>query len=301
MTAPTTTTALAVREAPQAQALMRPIASPAAFLEAIADTHAMIREALKPGVDFGVIQGTGDKSVLLKPGAEKLTVAFGCRAHLVVVEQHVDHDRVVAYSYWDKKARERKESTSLGLYRYVVRCELTRPDGTIVGEGVGSCSTLESKYVSRPRDSENTVLKMASKRAHVAAVLAAFALSEAFTQDIDDAGDVDESEPERAPRMQTRREAERAAAPTVDGDYEEAPKPARITREQGAEIVRLCNALAIGDTREDRAAYLSSSPGLSSPTTGPEADEVIAELRRRVAALDARETAASAEDLTPPH
>jgi hypothetical protein len=42
------------------------------------------------------------------------------------------------------------------------------------------------KYVDRPRECENTALKMAEKRAHVGAVLNAFGLSEQFTQDVED-------------------------------------------------------------------------------------------------------------------
>ena len=59
--------------------------------------------------------------------------------------------------------------TSLGLYRYVVLCEIVeRASGDVVGNFTGSCSSMESKYIDRPRDSENTILKMAEKRALVA-------------------------------------------------------------------------------------------------------------------------------------
>src|SRR5690606_11474960 len=75
--------------------------------------------------------------------------------------------------------------TSLGLYRYVYKCRIVR-NGQTIAEGVGTCSTLESKYIDRPRDCENTVCKMAQKRAFVAATLHAFGLSDRFTQDIED-------------------------------------------------------------------------------------------------------------------
>src|SRR5690606_10620038 len=58
--------------------------------------------------------------------------------------------------------------------------------GVVIGEGVGSCSTMESKYIDRPRDCENTALKMAKKRAYVDATLTTFGLSDQFTQDVED-------------------------------------------------------------------------------------------------------------------
>lgn len=172
-------TAIAI--APKQQ-IMRPIASPADVLGALDETHALIRGALKEGTDYGTVPGTRGKPTLLKPGAEKLVIAFGCRALYTIVEQEIAHDKVVKYVH---KYNGQKES--IGLYRYVIRCQLQRPDGQIVGDGLGSCSTLESKYIDRPRDCENTALKMAEKRALVAATLGAFGLSDAFTQDMEDA------------------------------------------------------------------------------------------------------------------
>jgi len=85
------------------------------------------------------------------------------------------------------KGWEEDRGISYGLYRYVVECEIVaRELGIVVGSCVGSCSTMESKYVDRPRDSENTVLQMAEKRAHVAATRITFGLSDQFTQDVED-------------------------------------------------------------------------------------------------------------------
>lgn len=83
-----------------------------------------------------------------------------------------------------------QEGFSLGLYRYVVKCRLVnRATGEMVGEGIASCSTLESKYIDRPRDCENTVLQMAEKRAMVRAVRTTLGLSDQFTQDIEERQD----------------------------------------------------------------------------------------------------------------
>jgi hypothetical protein len=187
------TTALvpAAAAAPLARpGLLRPVVRPVELIESHKEAAGVIREALEDGRDYGAIPGAGPKKVLLKPGAERLCVAFGLRPAYDVVSYEADHDRTVAY--YD---RRKGDSTSVGLYRYVIRCRLER-DGTIVGEGIGSCSTMEQKYVSRPRDSENTVLKMAKKRALVDAVLGALSLSDRFTQDVGD----DEEEQADAPR-----------------------------------------------------------------------------------------------------
>jgi len=190
--ADTTSTALAVTApvtAVQRHGLIRPVVKPVELIEAHKEAAAVIREALEDGRDYGRIPGAGDRKVLLKAGAERLSVAFGLRPVLSIISQEADHDREVHYL-----DRWKKPATSTGLYRYVVKCQLER-DGVVVGEGIGSCSTMEQKYVSRPRDCENTVLKMAKKRAHVDAVLSTLSLSDRFTQDIVD----DEAEPEQAP------------------------------------------------------------------------------------------------------
>lgn len=168
---------------------LRPVVSPAALIEAHKEAADVLRSALEDGRDYGAIPGAGPKKVLLKPGAERLCVAFGLQPVYSLLSSETDHDREVTFN-----DRKRGSSTSTGLYRYVVKCQLTR-DGVVVGEGIGSCSTMEQKYVSRPRDSENTVLKMAKKRALVDAVLGTLSLSDRFTQDVGD----DEVDPVDAP------------------------------------------------------------------------------------------------------
>jgi hypothetical protein len=179
--------------------LVRPIAKPAALVEAHKEVSALITSALEKDRDYGTVPGT-NKPTLLKPGAERLALAFGAVPKYAIIEQEREHDRVVPWTkqkkVWANKFKGDREFTlqaesgeSLGLYRYVVRCTLIQRETDIVlGEGIASCSTLESKYIDRPRDCENTTLKMAQKRAFVAAVLNAFALSDRFTQDMEEAG-----------------------------------------------------------------------------------------------------------------
>jgi hypothetical protein len=143
--------------------------------------NEVVAKLLQEGTDFAVIPNT-DRPSLLKPGAERIMWAFNCGAHYEILDKEIDHDREVTY-----QTRDGRTLTSVGLYRFIVLCRLvSRASKQCIGTGIGSASTLESKYVSRPRDLENTVLKMAQKRALVAAVLNAFALSGRFTQDVED-------------------------------------------------------------------------------------------------------------------
>lgn len=185
--------------------ILRPLAEPAALIEAQNRARAFVKEVLRDGVDYGTIPGTEKKS-LLKPGAEKITAGFGCVAVPRILEQEIDHFREVP---WRKRRKEwvagesgrreqawvEQDGVSLGLYRYVVAVDIVDQDGMVRGTGLGSCSSLESKYCDRPRDVENTILKMARKRAHNAGVLDAFGLSEEFNEFVDeDAEDTAASE-----------------------------------------------------------------------------------------------------------
>ncbi len=106
-----------------------------------------------------------------------------------------------------KEALGGQEGHSLGLYRYVVRCRLIlRETGEVVGEGVASCSTMESRYIDRPRDCENTVLQIAQKRSMVRSVRTTLGLSNKFTQDIEEqAGRGDDGDGQKRGSDSTRR------------------------------------------------------------------------------------------------
>lgn len=158
---------------------------------------------------YGIIPGT-KKPTLLKPGAEKLCLAFRLDPNYELV-------------------REIREK---GFIAYTVKCSLSHiPTGNSVASGIGSCNSREMKYHYRsantgkpvpgnywkdrdpallggsqfsprkkdgkwfifeqiendnPWDLDNTLIKMACKRALVAATLNATAASDIFTQDIED-------------------------------------------------------------------------------------------------------------------
>lgn len=178
-------------------ALLRPVAPITDILSAQQATIEFIKEGLTEGVDYGTIKGS-DGKVLFKAGSERLCSAFGVSAEYRITEQEIDHDREVEWTKRKKKWRnehqgdrryewETEDGKSLGLYRYVVAVVLTnRLSGAMLGTGIGVCSTMESKYIDRPRELENTILKMAQKRALVGAALNVFCLSDRFTQDMEE-------------------------------------------------------------------------------------------------------------------
>jgi hypothetical protein len=236
--------------------VLRPVASAADILSAQNETRALVAATLVQDRDYGVIPGT-KKPTLLKPGAERVCLGFGLTAEYDVVEQECDHDRVVGWTKrswkWGQKKGEKvwfeDSGTSLGLYRYVVRCSLRhREYGVIVATGLASCSTMEAKYIDRPRDLENTVLKMAEKRALIAAVLNATGLSDQFTQDVEDMDlgatptreedQTDGNGPSRAPAVATR-----ATTPAAE------PAPARVERPSLADALDVACPLGGGQSK----------------------------------------------------
>jgi hypothetical protein len=160
----------------------------------------VMRDVMKDGTHFATIPGC-DKPALLKPGSEKLILTF----HLA------------------PKYEEISVIESDDLISYRIRCILTHQQtGITMGEGLGACNSREKKYKTRtinekkanedeksreltrkektgqygkyteltilsdPWEIQNTLYKMACKRALVAAVLNATAASDIFTQDIED-------------------------------------------------------------------------------------------------------------------
>jgi hypothetical protein len=159
--------------------------------------HALIQTLLVRDVDYGIIPGVA-KPTLLKPGAEKIAMELGLAPNYSVNDRTLD---LVS-----------------GFIRYEILCSLLH-DGEVISQAIGSCSSFESKYryawvseaeavsagievtttrkdnygrirvrIQRPDmlDVDNTVIKMAQKRAFVSAVLAVAALSNLFTTDVED-------------------------------------------------------------------------------------------------------------------
>lgn len=136
-----------------------------ATMNKITQFQQVIQKTLHQGHDFGIIPGT-DKPTLLKPGAEKILMMMGLRSEFEIADSTRDFDK--------------------GFFQYQVRCRLIRGD-MLITEGLGACNTRERKYLKMdPYTMDNTVLKMAKKRALVDAALLVASLSDVFTQDIED-------------------------------------------------------------------------------------------------------------------
>ena len=88
----------------------------------IALMQQIMATAMKDGEHYGRIPGCGDKPTLLKPGAEKLCLTFRLAPTYDVDERNLD--------------REHRE--------YRVQCTLSSIlTGAFLGQGVGTCSTME--------------------------------------------------------------------------------------------------------------------------------------------------------------
>ena len=87
------------------------------------------------GLDYGTVPGCGPKPVLLKGGAERLCVVFRLAPSFQVEETRLEG----------------------GHREYRLVCSLsTMGSGTLVGQGVGVCSSLEAKYRFRQGQGEPT-------------------------------------------------------------------------------------------------------------------------------------------------
>jgi hypothetical protein len=92
----------------------------------IAKIQELMSKALKDGQHYGVIPGTGKKPTLLKPGAEKINLLFRIgTGDLEVIRNDM--------------ANGHREITIKTPMIHI-------PSGKVIAYGVGSCSTMESKY-----------------------------------------------------------------------------------------------------------------------------------------------------------
>jgi hypothetical protein len=90
-----------------------------------------VQKLMREGTDYGKVPGTGDKPVLLKPGAEKLATLFGLTP--VFTTSQVIED-------WTGKDFD---GEPMFYYRY--KCELYRA-GILIATSEGSCNSRETKY-----------------------------------------------------------------------------------------------------------------------------------------------------------
>lgn len=94
----------------------------------------MMGQVMKDGTHYGKVPGCGEKPALLKAGAEKLGLMFGLSALFKIELNEMQH----------------------GHREYSVVCTLKSRSGLEVGQGVGCCSTMESKYRYRGAEVKST-------------------------------------------------------------------------------------------------------------------------------------------------
>lgn len=187
-------------------------------------TIGFVRSLMIDGTDYGKIPGAGDKPTLLKPGAEKLCTFFGLRptfTEVRVIEDWTgkDHNGEAFFYYWFRchllkggeivaegdgscnsheskyryrkaerlcpvcgKANIRKGKDNWYCWKKTDGCGATFAfgDKSIEGQEVGRVLNPDVA------DQANTLLKMAQKRALIAATLIGVNASEFFTQDVED-------------------------------------------------------------------------------------------------------------------
>lgn len=198
--------------------------------------HQLMQTMMKENVHYGVIRGCKTPS-LYKPGSEMLLMMFRISVD-PLVEDLSDSEHI----------------------RYRVRCRGVALDGSVVGVGVGECSTAEEKYAYRravcdeefdqtdpirqrikwrrdggkaysekqvrvnPSDLANTILKMAKKRAQIDMCLTVLGASDIFSQDLEDLSDdlASRVSEDREPIRQPQPKKESAAPTTTAPEQVEA-------------------------------------------------------------------------------
>lgn len=242
--------------------------------------HAM-EAVMKDGEHYGVIPGTGKPS-LLKPGAEKLCLLFRLAPRVRTEKTwHPDgHLDVAAYvtlvhvpsgQVWATDV-EGFCSTRESRYRYrqgkrscpscgataIVRS--TKKSAYFCISNEGGCGkrypfrseegrALDAQETGKvenpdPADLYNTVVKMATKRALVAAVLVTTAASDIFTQDVEDFASPDAVVPTAGPEpdedpppppveeKKTRRRRRAPESETAAGDVDASVEAAEDAERQ---------------------------------------------------------------------
>lgn len=102
-------------------------------LEARQERERIIKDLLKPDLDFGTIPGT-DKPTLYKPGAEKINDSLNL---------YPDYEPITVIEQWDVPITE----TSFPVFFYRYRCVLKqRGTDVVIATGIGSCNSLEARY-----------------------------------------------------------------------------------------------------------------------------------------------------------
>jgi hypothetical protein len=100
--------------------------SPEALQRQVNAIQEAMKQVMEEGVHYGKVPGCGDKPALFKPGAEKINLLFRLVPEFIF------------------------ETITLpnGHFEIITTCYLHVGNlkGQVVGQGIGSCSTMETKY-----------------------------------------------------------------------------------------------------------------------------------------------------------
>lgn len=223
---------------------------------------------MKKDVDYGLIPGTGDKPTLLKPGSETLLQFYGlvptfesilergdgatapriryhvkCRLHLGSADGPVVGSGEGAANSSERKYRYRTAELTCPKCGVMGTVTKSKRSGWFCWAKKGGCGaefpdgdpSIEKQERGKvinpdPDDADNTLLKMAEKRAQIDATLRTTATSGLFTQDVEDMAEfagaataaTEQSSNGRQVATETRAEAAPAPPmPTIDGMPEE--------------------------------------------------------------------------------
>lgn len=186
--------------------------------------HQILDKVMKKGTHYGTVPGCGNKNVLFKPGADVLAMTFRLVPRFEVTRTDLE----------------------TGHREYDVTCSMYAADGSLLGQGVGSASTMEVKYRYRKEycddgdkkdsngkyrrienpdiaDCYNNVLKIAKKRAHIDATLTVTGAADMFTQDI-----IDEEDDKRDPIKDPRAKIPPTATPTKAQEPAQEGEPVTV-------------------------------------------------------------------------
>lgn len=195
------------------------------LINQVSTIKSVMNQVMTSGVHYDVIKGCGDKPTLLQPGAQMLALTFGFSPKFTIKETKLDkghreyfvvcdlvnrvNGNFVGQGVGAASTRENKWLYTTGPleltdtpvpreYWDIRHSDKERAQQLLGGQGHIAKKNDAGQWViairgekvetDNPDDKINTVLKMATKRAFVHAVLNTTAASELFTQDIEDDG-----------------------------------------------------------------------------------------------------------------
>ena len=103
-----------------------------------ATVQDLLKSQMQEDVHFGKIPGTGDKPTLLKSGAEMLRMVFNLRTTCNKDDVEITNE-------------------GNGHKTYEICMHISNKDKEIIATGLGTCSTMESKYKYRSQLTDRTV------------------------------------------------------------------------------------------------------------------------------------------------